>query len=62
MYSLLVSFAKKTIWWGSCFFFMYLAPMGIEIMFEQNKIIQKIQSDMAISGSMEPGNVEIRPY
>ena len=42
-YAVFTNYTKWFLWTGSCAFFMFLAPMGAEILFEQNRILQKIQ-------------------
>ena len=43
---------KNIGWFLSCMSFMYLLPMGVEYLNEQNKIMAKIQSSM---GDGPPG-------
>ena len=33
------SFGRRVLWFGSCFVFLYMIPMGFEIFSEQNKIL-----------------------
>ena len=48
--------AKSFGWFLSCMSFMYLLPMGVEYMNEQNKIMAKISASMGDSagGGMMP--------
>ena len=42
LYFITTSFMKSFAWWASCMSFMYLFPMAIEYMSEQNRIMAKI--------------------
>ena len=47
--------SKNVGWFLSCISFMYLLPMGVEYMNEQNKIMAKITASMGDAGpSMLP--------
>ena len=42
LYYIVTKFCKNIMWFGSCFSFMYLLPMAMEYMQEQNRIMMKI--------------------
>ena len=42
LYYITTNFCKSVLWFGSCMSFMYLFPMAIEYMQEQNRIMMKI--------------------
>ena len=42
LYFIVKSFCLKLLWFGSCMGLMFLFPMGIEYMSEQNRILMKI--------------------
>jgi hypothetical protein len=44
------TFTKKIMWFGASFALMYLLPMGIEVLAEQNKILMKIQMSQMMEG------------
>ena len=62
LYFIVSNFCKRIMWWGSCVSLMYMFPMAIEYMSEQNRILQKIQMEMAASGDlMSPGADQGQP-
>ena len=63
LYYIVTSFVKKGLWFGSCMTLMFLFPMVIEYMGEQNKILMKIQMQMASTGGgMDMGASGQRPF
>ena len=54
VYYLIRKYVKNTAWFFSCIGFMYLLPMGVEYMNEQNKIMMKIQMSMVSGGEGAP--------
>ena len=42
LYFIVNNFCRKALWVGSCFALMYLFPIGLEYMSEQNRILMKI--------------------
>ena len=42
LYYIVTNFCKSAMWFTTCFSFMYLLPMAIEYMQEQNRIMMKI--------------------
>ena len=43
LFMIVMNFSKKILWFGSCFAFMYLFPMSLELFNEQKAILDKIQ-------------------
>ena len=43
VFMIVMNFSKKILWFGSCFAFMYLFPMSLELFNEQKAILDKIQ-------------------
>ena len=57
-------FSKKILWFGSCFALMFLMPMGLEVLAEQQRILMKIQmSQMMEAGPPDMGPApQMRPF
>ena len=64
LYFIVTDFCKKVLWFGSCIGLMYLFPMMLEYMGEQNRILMKLQMQMMNSDMMGPpsNNIEVRPF
>ena len=67
LYCMVRDFSKNFLWMCSCFGLMFLFPMALEHMSEQNRIMMKIQMQMQggmdMMGPPQGGNqVQMRPY
>ena len=65
LFFIVTDFCKKVLWFGSCIGLMYLFPMMIEYMGEQNRILMKLQMQMMNSdmvGGPPSNNIEVRPF
>ena len=63
-YFVITSWTKKVLWFCSCMGLMFVFPMAIEYMGEQNRILMKLTSQMGEGGGMGGGQpqMEMRPF
>ena len=68
VYYITKTFCGQLLWFGSCLGLMFLFPFALEQMSEQQKLMYKIQLDMAGTGALDQMGggqqppVEVRPF
>ena len=71
LYYITKNFSFQLLWFGSCFALMFGFPFLMEQMSEQQKLIYKIQLDMASTGALDgamggagggANDIQIRPF
>uniref|UniRef100_A0A7S3ITN9 Uncharacterized protein n=1 Tax=Strombidium inclinatum TaxID=197538 RepID=A0A7S3ITN9_9SPIT len=65
LYFMVKTFCTNTLWFGSFIALLYLFPIGLEYMQEQNRILMKLQMQMSGGGDMMGGGqpeMQMRPF